>query len=203
MAPYMAKGDTKSGTFSSGIRERLCTDTLRICLMAKSSSSLWLSAASESYWPILEALKKSDLMFTTLMVPFTCSHYDLWKMNIYFWFWSIANQKYQKVRKSRKWKECLVLSITVDTWPWMPDKSGAVSGAKACRAPNLLKKPARKAGKSKASKLSTVRLFSQKFINFSINSKTKAYLLQGQLPTVVMTTSKLIFTGRHSGHIII
>ena len=74
----------------------------------------------------------------------------------------------------------------------MPDKSGAVSGAKACRAPKLLKKPARKAGKSKASKLSTVRLFSQKFTNFSINSKTKAYLLQGHLPTVVMTTSKLI-----------
>ena len=85
----------------------------------------------------------------------------------------------------------------------MPDKSGAVSGAKACRGPNLLKKPARKAGKSKASKLSTVRLFSQKFTNFSINSKTKAYLLQGHLPTVVMTTSKLIFTGGHSGHIII
>ena len=120
-----------------------------------------------------------------------------------FWFWSFANQKYQKVRKSRKWKECLVLSITLDTWPWMPDKSGAVSGAKACRAPKLLKKPARKAGKSKASKLSTVRLFSQKFTNFSINSKTKACLLQGHLPTVVMTTSKLIFTGRHSGHIII
>ena len=113
-------------------------------------------------------------------------------MNIYFWFWSFANQKYQKVRKSWKWKGCLVLSITVDTWPWMPDKSGAVSGAKACRAPKLLKKPARKAGKSKASKLSTVRLFSQKFTNFSINSKTKAYLLQGHLPTVVMTTSKLI-----------
>ena len=85
----------------------------------------------------------------------------------------------------------------------MPDKSSAVSGAKAYRAPNLLKKPAGKAGKSKASKLSTVRLFSQKFTNSSIKSKTKAYLLQGHIPTVVMTTSKLIFTGRHSGHNII
>ena len=85
----------------------------------------------------------------------------------------------------------------------MLDKSSAVSGAIACRAPNVLKKPAGKAGKSKASMLSTVRLFSQKFTNSSIKSKTKVYLLQGHLPTVVMTTSKLIFTGRHSGHIII
>ena len=75
----------------------------------------------------------------------------------------------------------------------MLDKSGAVSGAKACLAPNFLKKPAGKAGKSKASKLSTVRLFSQKFTNSSITSKTKAYLLQGHLPIVVMITSKLIF----------
>ena len=85
----------------------------------------------------------------------------------------------------------------------MLDKSGAVSGAKACLAPNFLKKPAGKAGKSKASKLSTVRLFSQKFTNSSITSKTKAYLLQGHLPIVVMITSKLIFTGRQGGHIII
>ena len=63
----------------------------------------------------------------------------------------------------------------------MPDKSSAVSGAKACRAPNLLKNPAGKAGKSKVSKLSTVRLFSQKFTNSSIKSKTKGYLLQGKL----------------------
>ena len=85
----------------------------------------------------------------------------------------------------------------------MPDKSNAVSGAKACRAPHLLKKAAEKAGKSKASKLSTVTLFSQKFTSSSIYRKTKAYLLQGHILTVVMTTSKLIFTGRHSGHIII
>ena len=74
----------------------------------------------------------------------------------------------------------------------MPDKSSAVSGAKVCRTPNLLKKPAGKAGKSKASKLSTVRLISQKFTNSSIKSKTKAYLLQGHLPAVLMTTSNLI-----------
>ena len=74
----------------------------------------------------------------------------------------------------------------------MPDKSSAVSGAKACRAPHLFKKPAGKAGKSKASKLSTVRLFSRKLTNSSIKNKTKAYFLQGHLPTVAMTTSKLI-----------
>ena len=85
----------------------------------------------------------------------------------------------------------------------MPDKSSAVSGAKACRASNLLKKPEGKAGKSKASKLSTVRLFSQKLTNSSIKRRTKAHLLKGHLPSVVMTTSKLIFTGRPSGHIII
>ena len=130
---------------------------------------------------------------------------SLWFMeNEYFFlFWSIANWKCQKVRKSRKWKEYLVLSIKVDTWRWVLDKSGAVSGAKACLAPNLLKKPAGKAGKSKASKLSTVRLFSQKFTNSSIKSKTKAYLLQRHLPIVVMMTCKLIFTGRQGGHIII
>ena len=87
----------------------------------------------------------------------------------------------------------------------MPDKSSAVSGAKACRAPNLLKNPAGKAGKSKVSKLSTVRLFSQKFTNSSIKSKTKAYLLQGKLISQDVLAAISLFRGvpkqSNSGHI--
>ena len=87
----------------------------------------------------------------------------------------------------------------------MPDKSSAVSGAKACRGPHLLKKPAGKAGKSKASKLSTVRLFSQKFTNSSIKSKTKAYLLQGKLISQDVLAAISLFRGvpkqSNSGHI--
>ena len=70
----MAKGDTKSNTFSSEIRkdcaQTLCEFNKKSHLMEKFSSLLWLSSASGSSWPILEAWKKSDLIFTTLMIPF-------------------------------------------------------------------------------------------------------------------------------------